>query len=114
MSGDDSYFEVRNEFYSDTDGFLIVFDISSRDSFNQIGRWIDEAKKYGADLSSAVLCGNKSDSPKASVSIEEANAYAKKLGIQFFETSAKSGKNVSETFYHLFSLVLAKMKNRLK
>lgn len=112
MSGDDSYFEVRNEFYGDTDGFIIVFDMSNKDTFNQLSRWIDEAKKYGADVSVAVLCGNKCDSPKLAVSADEAQAYAKKLGIPFFETSARSGKNVSDAFSELFRIVLKKLKNR--
>jgi DnaJ family protein C protein 27 len=112
MSGDDSYFEVRNEFYGDTDGFLLVFDLSSRDSFTQLGRWIDEAKRYGADLSVAVLCGNKQDSAKLTVSSDEAQAFAKKLNIPYFDTSAKSGKNVAEAFTQLFRLVMAKLKQR--
>lgn len=108
MSGDDSYFEVRNEFYGDTDGFLIVFDMGNRDSFVQLGRWIDEAKKYGADVSTAVLCGNKVDGGKLVVSSEEGTNFAKKLGIPYFETSAKSGKNVPEAFTQLFRLILSK------
>lgn len=112
MSGDDSYFEVRNEFYGDTDGFLMVFDLASRDSFNQIAKWVDEAKRYGADISASILCGNKSDSPKLNVSPEEGAAYAKRLGIQFFETSARSGKNVNEAFNELMKLMLRKMKRK--
>jgi small GTP-binding protein len=112
MSGDDSYFEVRNEFYGDTDGFLLVFDLSVRDSFTQLNRWIDEAKRYGADLQTAVLCGNKSESPKIVVTNEEATSYAKKLGVPYFETSAKTGKNVPEAFTQLFRLVIARLKNR--
>lgn len=112
MSGDDSYFEVRNEFYGDTDGFLVVFDMSNRESFNQVSRWIEEAKKYGADLSAAVLCGNKCDSSKLAVTIQEGSDMAKKLGMPFFETSAKSGKNVSEAFTQLFRTVLQKLSKR--
>jgi DnaJ family protein C protein 27 len=112
MSGDDSYFEVRNEFYGDTNGFLLVFDLASRDSFTQLGRWVDEAKRYGADLSVAVLCGNKGDSPKLTVGNDEAQAFAKKLSIPYFDTSAKSGKNVAEAFTQLFRLVMTKLKQR--
>ena len=112
MSGDDSYFEVRNEFYGDTDGFLIVFDMTSRDSFTQLPRWIDEAKKYGADLTACVLCGNKCENAKLAVSAKEGEDFAKKNGMVFFETSAKSGKNVSDAFTQLFRAVLQKLKRR--
>ena len=112
MSGDDSYYEVRNEFYGDTDGFLLVFDLSQKDSFQQLGRWVDEAKRYGAELSTAVLCGNKSDSAKITVSHDEAQSFANKLGIPYFETSAKSGKNVAEAFTQLFRMVLGRLRQR--
>lgn len=112
MSGDDSYFEVRNEFYGDTDGFLMVFDVTQRDSFTRLSQWVDEAKRYGADLSIAVVCGNKADGGKTVVSNDEGQAFAKKLGIPYFDTSAKSGKNVSEAFMQLFRLILAKLKQR--
>lgn len=114
MSGDDSYFEVRNEFYGDADGFLIVFDLSSRETFTQLGRWIDEAKRYGADLSTSILIGNKSDSSKISVSNDEASSYARKLGMLYFDTSARSGKNVNEAFMELLRNILRKFKPRSK
>ncbi|EAY09173.1 small GTP-binding protein, putative [Trichomonas vaginalis G3] len=112
MSGDDSYFEVRNEFYGDTDGFLLVFDMTARETFTQLPRWLEEAKKYGADLSCIVLCGNKCDGSKLAVSTQEAADFAKKNGMPFFDTSAKSGKNISEAFTQLFRTVLAKIKRR--
>lgn len=112
MSGDDSYFEVRNEFYGDTNGFLIVYDQSNRESFNQLNRWVEEARRYGADLSVAVLCANKCDITKVEVPHDEGAAFAKKLGIPFFETSAKSGKNVPDAFTQLFRLVLARLKSQ--
>ena len=110
MSGDDSYFEVRNEFYGDTDGFVIVFDLSSRETFTQLSRWIDEAKRYGADLSTSILCGNKCDSAKISVSNDEASSYARKLGIPYFDTSARSGKNVPDAFTELLRIILRRFK----
>lgn len=112
MSGDESYLEVRNEFYGDTDGFLIVFDLSSRDSFNQLPRWIEEARKYGGDLTAAVLCGNKADAQKIVVTPEEAAEFARSLNIKYFETSAKSGKNVTEAFTQLFRDVFTKLRKR--
>jgi GTPase SAR1 family protein len=98
MPDDDSYFEVRNEFYGDTDGFILVFDMDIKETFSSLNRWIDEAKRYGADFPNAILCGNKVDNPKLVVTNEEAVAFAKKLNIPFFDTSAKSGKNVNECF----------------
>lgn len=112
MSGDDSYIEVRNEFYGDTDGYILVFDMTARETFTQLQRWIDEAKKYGGDITCCVVAGNKCDGAKLAVTAQEGADFAKKYGMQFFETSAKSGKNVSEAFTHLFRSVLSKVQKK--
>jgi GTPase SAR1 family protein len=39
---------VRNEFYRDTQGALLVFDVGSRASFESLGRWLEEAAAHGA------------------------------------------------------------------
>lgn len=112
ISGDDSYFEVRNEFYSDSDGFLLIFDLTDRSSFNQIGRWIEEGRKYGADFSSGIICGNKADQNKICVSNDEANSFAKRLGMYYFDISAKTGLRVDDACQKLLQVILNKMKRK--
>ena len=112
LSGDDSYFEVRNEFYSDSDGFLLVFDLTDRNSYNQLGRWIEEGRRYGADFSSGIICGNKSDLSKIVISNEEANTFAKRLGMYYFDVSAKNGQKVEEACQKLLQVIQNKMKRK--
>ena len=63
LSGDVAYSEVRNEFYSNVDGVLLVFDVTSRQSFESLDSWIKELRKYGisTENTTMVLVGNKSD-----------------------------------------------------
>jgi DnaJ family protein C protein 27 len=107
LSGHQEFFEIRNEFYKDAQGILLVYDASSRDSFGALDAWINEAKKFGANLSSipVVLCANKVDKRRF-VSEDEGREYAQDNGFTYFETSASSGANVQEMFDHLFQSVI--------
>ena len=63
LSGDAAYSEVRNEFYSNIDGVLLLFDVTSRQSFESLDSWIKELRKYGisTENTTLVLIGNKAD-----------------------------------------------------
>ena len=78
---------------------LVVYDISSRDSFNNVSTWIEDCKNQSPKTIYMVLVGNKSDlEDKRQVSTEEGQELADKYGMLFFETSAKNGQNVEEIF----------------
>ena len=48
--------QVRNEFYKDAQGCLLVYDVTNRASFESLTRWLAESKEYGADN---MVCGFK-------------------------------------------------------
>jgi DnaJ homolog subfamily C member 27 len=111
LSGHPDFFEVRNEFYKDTQGCLLVYDVTSRESFEQCESWLVEAKKYGANPNEIpiALCANKVDRTKDMVvSEDEGKKWAKSKGMTYFETSALSGTNVHEMFDFLFKEILRK------
>ena len=49
LAGGDDYVEVRNEFYKEAQGCVLVFDATNRDSFESLDRWLEESQKYGAE-----------------------------------------------------------------
>eukprot|EP01029_Cantina_marsupialis_P027633 TRINITY_DN773113_c0_g1_i1.p1 TRINITY_DN773113_c0_g1~~TRINITY_DN773113_c0_g1_i1.p1 ORF type:complete len:177 (-),score=19.86 TRINITY_DN773113_c0_g1_i1:68-598(-) len=106
LAGHNDFFEVRNEFYKDTHGGILVFDVANPASFTKLEKWIQEATKYGADLKSVqfAICANKSDK-KCQVDMRKVHAFADKYGYQVFETSAYTGDNVDEMFLYLFESV---------
>ena len=111
LSGHPEFFEVRNEFYKDTQGCLLVYDVTDRDSFEQCDAWLVEASKYGATPSeiTIALCANKIDKRKEQVvSEEEGKQWASSRGVTYFETSALSGANVQEMFEYLFREIVRK------
>jgi DnaJ family protein C protein 27 len=48
LAGPPAYLEVRNEFYKETQGALLVFDATNRPSFEALGSWLQEAQRFGA------------------------------------------------------------------
>jgi DnaJ family protein C protein 27 len=103
LSGHPEFFEVRNEFYKDCQGALLVYDIHSRSSFDKLDSWLLESSKYGAKNIVIAVCGNKKDSDMNRIVTEkDGRDWAAKNGCLFFETSAQTGENVKEVFDTLF------------
>lgn len=40
---------------------ILVYDITSRETFNNISKWLDETKSYSNDKITMMLIGNKTD-----------------------------------------------------
>lgn len=106
LSGHPEFFEIRNEFYKDAQGCLLVYDCTNRESFDNCDTWMSEAAKFGASPTDMpiALCANKVDiAKKRSVTEEEGRSYASSRGLTYFEVSACSGQNVIEMFDFLFA-----------
>lgn len=107
LSGHKEFFEVRNEFYKDSQGGILVFDVGSRKSFENLDKWLQEAQRFGATNLVGVVVGNKvDDRGSREVKNEEARAWAESNGFRFFDTSAQSGRHVKEAFMALFEDIL--------
>ena len=63
--------------------------------------WVTELQKYTPKDTPIVIAGNKNDLVNKTVSLEEAQAYAKEIGVTHMRTSALSGDRVEEIFVTL-------------
>ena len=100
-AGQENFRSITRAYYKNSVCALVVYDISSRDSFNNVSTWIEDCKNQSPKTIFMVLVGNKSDlEDKRQVSKEEGQELADKYGIQFYETSAKTGDNVDAIFYN--------------
>ena len=92
FSGHPLFYEVRNEFYRDIQGILLVFDLTNRRSFDTLENWLCEVKKElnlnnGQKPSMIIfVIGNKNDLKRV-VDENEAKLWANIRGYQYFETS---------------------------
>ena len=98
-AGQENFRSITRAYYKNSACALIVYDISRRASFDSISTWIEDCKNSSPKSVFMVLVGNKCDLEKErEVSEEEGKELAEANGMLFFETSAKTGKNVEEVF----------------
>lgn len=99
-AGQERFRSVVRSFYRGCHGVFLVFDLTSRASFESIDNvWMEEVNKYAEAGVNLILVGNKNDlETEREVSREAAQAYANENGMTYFETSAKTGDEVESTF----------------
>ena len=98
-AGQENFRSITRAYYKNSACALIVYDISKRASFDSISTWIEDCKNSSPKSVFMVLVGYKCDLEKErEVSEEEGKELAETNGMLFFETSAKTGKNVEEVF----------------
>ena len=79
---------------------MLVFDVTSRQSFERVRDWLSEVERHASPECRLMLLGNKSDLvSRRCVTTEEAQQLAKELAIPFLETSAKDSTNVVDAFF---------------
>ena len=98
-AGQENFRSITRAYYKNSVCALVVYDIASRDSFNNVSTWIEDCKNQSPKTIFMVLVGNKSDlAERRQVQTEEGQELADKYGLLFYETSAKTGDNVESIF----------------
>jgi len=98
-AGQESFRSITRSYYRGAAGALLVYDITRRDTFAHLTRWLEEARQNGNENMTIMLIGNKCDlEHRRQVSVEEGKKFAEENGLMFLETSAKTAHNVEEAF----------------
>ena len=98
-AGQEAFRSITRSYYKNSTCALIVYDITSRKSFEDITIWLKECKDMCYKDILICLIGNKSDlEVRRAVSYEEGEKFANDNQLLFFETSAKDGTNIQEIF----------------
>ena len=101
-AGQERFRNVAKNYFQNTQGFVLVYNITDRQNFEKLSFWLEQIKLNASEKIKIVLVGNNCDLANArQVSIEEAEEFAKKNNMKFFEASPKEGTNVNELFYYL-------------
>ena len=100
-----------NEYYFvQAVGAFIVYDVTNRDSFDNIDFWITKLKQFSGEIP-FIIIGNKIDKKdERLVSLEDAKEKSDSFMVQYMETSAKSNKNIDRAFESLSVQILNNLK----
>ena len=97
-AGQERFRTITSAYYRGADGIIMVYDVTSTESFEHVSDWLTEVNRYANEGTCKLLVGNKCDMEDKVVTTETAKDYADGLGIPFLETSAKNATNVEEAF----------------
>ncbi|KAF5482044.1 hypothetical protein F2P56_002643 [Juglans regia] len=101
-AGQERYHSLAPMYYRGAAAAVVVYDITSMDSFVRAKKWVQELQRQGNPNLIMFLAANKADlEGKRKVPAEDGDQYAKENGLVFVETSAKSAQNVNELFYEI-------------
>ncbi|KAL4904961.1 ras-like protein [Aspergillus multicolor] len=102
-AGQEEYSAMREQYMRTGEGFLLVYSITSRQSFEEIMTFQQQILRVkDKDYFPIIVVGNKCDLEKERVVTEqEGENLARQFGCKFIETSAKSRINVENAFYDL-------------
>jgi len=102
-AGQEEYSAMRDQYIRSGQGFVIVYSITSRPSFESLANFHDQILRVkDEDSFPTCILGNKCDLEKdREVSTVEGKEFADSIGAPFYETSAKARINVEEGFYQL-------------
>ncbi|XP_015056690.1 ras-related protein Rab11D [Solanum pennellii] len=98
-AGQERYRAVTSAYYRGAVGALLVYDITKRQTFDHIPRWLEELRAHADKNIVIMLIGNKTDlEDERAVPTEDAKEFAQKEGLFFLETSAMEATNVEDAF----------------
>merc|ERR1712100_73312 len=101
-AGQERFRTITSSYYRGAHGIIVVYDVTEKDTFDAVERWMTEIERFAGNEVNKMLVGNKCDMvSKKTVDYSSAKEFADSHGIQFFETSAKENQNVEQAFLDL-------------
>ena len=102
-AGQERFKTITRNYYRGAHGVIVVYDITNLDSFVSVQQWLREVELFASEHVNKLLVGNKADLATCTagarqVQHAEALEFAREMGMQFVETSAKDATNVENAF----------------
>ena len=111
-AGQEKFRAISVNYIKGTNGVILVFDITNKESFDLLETWMNELRENNKVDVSKVLIGNKSDlQEKREVTMEEAEKFAESIGCKYFEGSAKTGDNIFDALDEIARITYFSVKD---
>jgi small GTP-binding protein len=104
-AGQDRYRSIVRSYYRGTHGIILVYDVTSQESFDSLTTWLDEIESTAPARVPVVLVGNKLDLGQT-VAFEQADRLAQRFDARLFLTSARTGEGINDMFDALIRLAV--------
>ena len=111
-AGQENFRSITRAYYKNSVCALVVYDVTNKESFDNVKSWIEDCKSQSPKTILMVLVGNKIDlDSDRAVSYEEGEEFAKVNNMPFFETSAKTGANIENIFVKSAEMIAQKIND---
>lgn len=112
-AGQEHFRAVTRSYFRNAAGCILVYDITRRETFNNVQQWLDDIRDQSDSDICICLVGNKQDlESQREVPYDEARKWADDNKInKFVETSAKTGDRVVEAYHGVAQEIYQKIKD---
>ena len=111
-AGQEKYKAITGAYYKGSKGAFIVYDITRKETFDSVDRWINDLKCTADPKITIILIGNKCDlEHRREILKAQGEEKARSFGCAFLETSALSGDNIEKGFQTMITEIYKKFKN---
>ncbi|XP_066541782.1 EF-hand calcium-binding domain-containing protein 4B [Hoplias malabaricus] len=113
-AGQERYRSITKQFFRKADGVVVMYDISNEQTFTAVRSWLTSVQEGAGEDIPVMLLGNKTDlEGQREIQSTEGEILAKDSRLMFFECSAFSGHNVTESMICL-ARILKEQEDREK
>ena len=114
-AGQERYKAITAAYYKGAKGAMIVYDVTSKSTFDNVDKWCNELRMKGSNNINIIMVGNKTDlKENIIINSDMSQEKAKFLQVPVMETSALDSSNVKEAFYLLIQEMYLSLINKEK
>ena len=114
-AGQERYKAITAAYYKGAKGAMIVYDVTSKSTFDNVDKWCNELRMKGSNNINIIMIGNKTDlKDNIVINSDMSQEKGKFLQIPVMETSALDSSNVKEAFYLLIKKMYLSLINKSK
>eukprot|EP01115_Flamella_aegyptia_P004505 TRINITY_DN194_c0_g1_i2.p1 TRINITY_DN194_c0_g1~~TRINITY_DN194_c0_g1_i2.p1 ORF type:complete len:201 (-),score=32.16 TRINITY_DN194_c0_g1_i2:36-638(-) len=113
-AGQERFRTITSSFFRGADGVIITYDVTNKATYENVPNWLQEIDHYTEDTVYKVIVGNKKDNEnERAVDFTTAKEYALDLGLDIYETSAKTGEGVNDMFINIATKMYKQSSNEV-
>ncbi|TMS35727.1 hypothetical protein L596_003061 [Steinernema carpocapsae] len=110
-AGQERFHALGPMYYRDSQGALLIFDITDQRSFEKVKVWVKELRGMLKNSVTLMIIGNKTDLERERViETDAAKEYAASVEAEYRETSAKENLGISTVFDQVTKLMIERKK----